>query len=78
MDGYENDMPGDGLMGEYFDNIYFAGAAYHQKDMSIDFDFTGASPAPHINNENFSIRWAGFILAPHTGNFNFIIDSDGA
>ena len=78
MDNYEEDMPGDGLMGQYYDNIYFTGNPFQQKDLVVDFDFTGASPAPGINRENFSIRWAGYILAPHTGIFNFIIDSDGA
>lgn len=77
MDNYEQDQGGDGLIGKYFDNMSFLGSFYTQKDGQIDFDFTGASPAPGVNNENFSIRWAGSVLAPHSGEFQFILDTDG-
>lgn len=77
MDNYEQDSVGDGLMGRYYDNMNFYGSYYTQKDATPDFDFTGASPAPGINKDNFSVRWSGFILAPHTGEYQFLIESDG-
>ena len=48
MDQYEQDNPGDGIIGKYFNNLRFLGSYETNKDPVIDFDFTGASPAPEI------------------------------
>lgn len=76
MDQYEQDNPGDGIIGKYFNNMRFLGSYETNKDPVIDFDFTGASPAPGFDPNEFSIRWQGYVLAPHTGEYQFILDTN--
>lgn len=77
LENYEEDSKGNGLTGLYYDNPDFLGNYFSSIDATIDLDFTGASPAPNINKDNFSVRWSGFILAPHSGKYYFFMESDG-
>jgi beta-glucosidase len=61
-----------GLKAEYFSGNGFAGAPVLQRvDSAIDFDWNGASPAPGIPGESFSVRWTGSITAPAQGTVRF-------
>jgi hypothetical protein len=73
LQNYEEDMSGDGLNAEYYDNIQFLGQGKRQIDPSIDMDLEAY--ATKFGGDGFSVRWTGNILAPYTGEFTFIIDS---
>ncbi len=57
-----------GLRGEYFSNPYFEGEAdLVLIDKTIDHDFKNV-PA-NLFQENFSIRWTGFLTPPVSGKY---------
>ncbi len=73
----EQNATGSGLRGEYFNNVSLGGTPTLTKlDAIIDFDFGGNSPAPGINNDNFSVRWSGKVKPPVTANYRFATISD--
>lgn len=53
----EQDMPGDGFKGEYFDNEGFYGKPVENHERVFDFDWDGKSPLEGINNINFSVMY---------------------
>jgi beta-glucosidase len=60
----------EGLHAEYFANESFQGkAAFIRTDKQIDFDWSGASPAPGVPLTQFSIRWTGTITMPVAGDY---------
>ena len=38
-------------------------------DPQIDFHWRSGSPAKNLNNDDFGVRWTGFITAPETGKY---------
>ncbi|MCL2661422.1 MAG: glycoside hydrolase family 3 C-terminal domain-containing protein, partial [Acidobacteriaceae bacterium] len=61
-----------GLKGEYFDNVQFSGAPRLVRvDEQIDFDWDAASPAPHLRESEFGVRWSGTISVPRPGDYEF-------
>ena len=73
---YEEETPGDGLLGHYYDNPNFLGESKEKKDPNIDFDWTGGPPMPGINKNVYSIRWEGFISVPFSTTYTFSIETD--
>ncbi|MFN3839871.1 MAG: PQQ-dependent sugar dehydrogenase [Cyclobacteriaceae bacterium] len=70
---------GDGLRGNYFNQsrTFFQPADFTRVDPVIDFDWGDGSPVPGtLQNNNFTIRWEGFIQAPLTDNYTFYTVSD--
>ena len=77
MLGYENESPGDGITGQYFDNEDFIGEPEIEKtDNNINQSWDNEEPAENINQDNFSIRWSGWLRVPVTGKYNFYTESD--
>ena len=73
---YEEEKPGDGLIGHYYDNEVWLGSFTERRDDEINFNWTGTSPIAKINPYTFSVKWIGYIMAPYTGEFTFSIDCD--
>jgi len=67
---------GDGLSGEYFNNLKLEGAALKRVDAQIDFDWDQGKPMEGINEDNFSVRWTGQILPPQSAMYTFSTRSD--
>jgi beta-glucosidase len=60
------------LKGEYFSGNNLSGIPVLERiDSAIDFDWNGASPAPGIPAEAFSVRWTGSIAVPAPGMIPF-------
>jgi glucose/arabinose dehydrogenase len=68
--------PGVGLLGTYFDNLDFTGAAVTRLDPVVNFDWGGSAPAPGIGPDTFSVRWTGQVRAKVTGTHTFYTLSD--
>ncbi|MBE9010436.1 DUF4347 domain-containing protein [Pseudanabaenaceae cyanobacterium LEGE 13415] len=67
---------GNGLLGEYFNNIDFTAPVLSRIDTTVNFNWGAGSPAPNIGSDTFSIRWTGQILAPTTGTYQFFTTTD--
>jgi hypothetical protein len=65
-----------GLRGEYFFNQFFTNAPYVRRDLSINFDWGTASPAPGVPTERFSVRWTGEIVPQFEEVYTFYTGSD--
>jgi beta-glucosidase len=59
-----------GLRGDYFDNAEMVGEAVEVKVAeNISFNFWDQSPLEGFDDDNYSIRWTGFIEAPVDGTY---------
>lgn len=74
---------GTGLVGNYFQGANsFTNKVTERLDATIDFAYGyGDFPekrfdVPNLGEENFSVRWTGYIEAPVTGNYTFSTNSD--
>lgn len=59
-----------GIVGEYFNNAKLEGEPlFTRTDANISFYWESGSPAPELNDDNFSIRWTGYIVPPVSGTY---------
>ncbi len=65
-----------GLIGTYYNGRNFDNQRLQRIDQTIDFRWGNGSPHPDVNNNNFSIRWEGFVVIPKSGRYTFIFNSD--
>ncbi|MDD5426605.1 MAG: glycoside hydrolase family 3 N-terminal domain-containing protein [candidate division Zixibacteria bacterium] len=74
----QNDSVKAGLLGTYYNNIYFDGQpALIRLDPRIQFQWTLFSPDPdRLSYDFFSVRWTGKLKAPATGIFKIGIDGN--
>lgn len=60
-----------GIVGEYFSNAKLEGEpAFTRVDKSINFYWEFDAPTPELPNDDFSVRWTGYIVPPVTGTYN--------
>lgn len=60
-----------GVTGEYFNNAKLEGKpAFTRIDKDIDFYWESDAPSPELNNDDFSVRWTGYIVPPVSGSYN--------
>ena len=60
-----------GLRGEYFNNPDFGGQPVLTRvDRTINFNWTGASPVPGLDADNYSVRWTGIFTPIAPGDYN--------
>jgi peptidoglycan hydrolase-like protein with peptidoglycan-binding domain len=54
------------------------GAVVERTDSTIDFDWVGGAPHEGMNDDNFSIRWTGFLKPEHSGTYSIhTVTDDG-
>ena len=60
-----------GLKGEYFNHSKFENAQplFTRTDRQIDFHWWDGAPREDMNDDDFGIRWTGFLTAPTTGTY---------
>ncbi len=59
-----------GLTGAYFANAKLEGKpAYTRVDKNIDFYWESGSPSPQLPDDDFSIRWTGYLVPPVSGTY---------
>lgn len=60
----------NGLKGEYFDNREFKGKPVATRiDATVDFNWWDEAPFPSLDDDNFSVRWTGYLVPPETGDY---------
>ncbi len=67
---------GNGLRGEYYDNIDFTNLALARTDATVDFDWASGSPDPTIGVNTFSVRWSGQIEPLYSETYTFQVTAD--
>jgi len=67
---------GNGLKGEYYNNINFTNRAITRTDATIDFNWGSGSPDPSIGRETFSVRWSGRIEPLYSETYTFQTNTD--
>lgn len=74
MRGLTEQLSIQGLSAIYYSDTNFTTAVLERIDEQVDFNWADASPNPLIPNENFSVRWEGWLIPydgePHTFIFN--------
>jgi hypothetical protein len=73
---YLPSITGTGLQATYYSNSNLTGTKVYRKDTTVNFNWTGHSPATGIGPDNFSTLWSGQILASATGTYTFRTVSD--
>lgn len=59
-----------GIVGEYFSNAELKGEpVFTRIDSQINFYWESGSPSPQLPDDNFSIRWTGYIVPPVSGSY---------
>jgi beta-glucosidase len=67
-----------GLRGEYFNNRELKGEpAMVRADAHVNFDWGSVSPAPQVNEDNFSVRWTGKLAPSESGKYRFGVAGNG-
>jgi len=60
----------NGVVGEYFDNAQLEGEpVFTRIDKNIDFYWESHAPSPVLPDDDFSIRWTGYLAPPVTGTY---------
>ena len=59
-----------GITGEYFANADLEGEpAFTRIDENVDFYWESHAPSKQLDDDNFSIRWTGYIVPPVSGTY---------
>ncbi len=61
-----------GLQADYFRGRNFDEKKHSRIDRALDFDWRGKSPAPGLDDTEYSIRWTGKLTPPASGNYLFL------
>jgi len=65
-------LSADGLTGKYYNNRSFADPLVMSRvDSTIDFDWGTGNPGDRVHNDNFSVKWTGYIYFPEGAKYTF-------
>ena len=67
---------GNGLKGEYYNNLNFTNLALTRTDANVEFNWGTGSPDPSIGRETFSVRWSGRIEPLYSETYTFQTGTD--
>ena len=68
---------GEGLKGEYFNNMSLSGTAVlTRNDLTVNFNWGEVSPDPSVNVDGFSVRWTGTITPRTSGSHEIGVTTD--
>jgi|GEM_PF-2286324 len=67
---------GNGLKGEYFNNIDFTSRVKQRIDETINFNWQKNAPIPNMESDEFSVRWTGQIQPLYSETYTFYTVSD--
>ncbi len=66
---------GTGLTADYYSDANLTNLAATRTDATVNFDWAGASPAPSVAANNFSVRWTGEVQAQYSETYTFFTQS---
>ncbi len=65
-----------GLQATYYNGRNFETQVLSRVDAGINFDWGSAAPAPGVNADNFSVRWAGTLTPAYSETYTITIPTD--
>ncbi|MEZ4700234.1 MAG: PA14 domain-containing protein [Rhodothermales bacterium] len=72
-------VPGNavaGLKAEYFKGINFSGTPEVRMEPQIAYNWGLGIPIDRLTEDNFSVRWTGYIQPEHSENYTFTVAAD--
>ncbi len=70
-------LSGNGLTGNYYDNMDFTNRAMTRHDAVVDFNFGTSGPVPQMGADTYSVKWTGQIIpGGGDGNYTFYVNAD--
>jgi hypothetical protein len=75
-EGRSGTLAGRGLLGTYFAGANFGIKVAERVDEKIDFDWEEGKAHPWLSDDDFSIRWEGYIHISTPGTYSFETWSD--
>jgi hypothetical protein len=67
---------GTGLLGQYYSGQNFGALVASRTDPSIQFNWSGKTPAPGLSADNYSVRWTGQLEALYSEQTMIYLHSD--
>jgi hypothetical protein len=67
---------GDGLKGEYYDNMDLTAFKLSRTDRTVSFNWGTGSPASTIGVDTYSVRWTGEVKARYSQLYTFYTNTD--
>lgn len=67
---------GNGLRGQYYDDITLTTLKLTRTDAQVDFDWSSSSPANEVATDTFSVRWTGKVTPEFTETYTFYVRGD--
>jgi regulation of enolase protein 1 (concanavalin A-like superfamily) len=74
--GFVGTGAGNGLTGDYYDNMDFTGTKVSRIDRSVNFDWGSGIPIAGIGADTFTVRWSGQVQAVSSENYTFYTTTD--
>ena len=71
-----SEVSGDGLLGMYYSKRNFSRKPLYRVDPNINFNWGLRSPMSGIPFDNFSVRWAGYVLPAYSQVYRFYAKAD--
>jgi PA14 domain/CotH kinase protein/Bacterial Ig domain/Lamin Tail Domain/Chitobiase/beta-hexosaminidase C-terminal domain/Divergent InlB B-repeat domain len=65
-----------GLRGDYFNGTALGTVPQFTRIEAVDFNWGLAAPSTAVPQDNFSVRWTGYLVVPTTGSYQFQTVSD--
>lgn len=67
---------GNGVTGQYWNNIDFTGTTSTRTDPTINFNWGAGAPVTGLGADTFSARWTGWVVPRFTETYTFWTTSD--
>ena len=67
---------GNGLRGEYYNNINFTNLSFIRTDPTVNFNWGSGSPGGGMGSNTFSVRWTGRVEAEFSETYSFFTTTD--
>ncbi len=67
---------GDGLVGQYYDNMDFTNLMLTRTDATVDFNWGSGAPHSSMGVDTFSVRWTGKVQPQYSGTYTFFTSTD--
>jgi hypothetical protein len=69
----------NGLRADYYDGQNFETFVFTRIDQVVNFSWVKTGPDPRLGEDNFSVRWTGYVEPRYTGTYTFsTVTDDGA
>jgi parallel beta-helix repeat protein len=67
---------GNGLQGEYFNNLNFTAPVFTRTDLTVNFNWGSGSPSSSMGADTFSVRWTGQVQPLYSETYTFHVTAD--